>query len=245
MFRKLMAFLGIIIVLALAALFIVWLKLPYFTSNLLSKKFGVEVSINDIALSTDKINLEKLNIANPQGFVLPKAFTAETIDVNASLKNYLDHNITIDMVTINTIYLALEFLSSSGNDGNWSTIMNNLQPKKKETATEKNPRSVLIKKLIMTDISIDLLYGKDISNLRKIKTIPRLEFDNVSSETGLPIDQISAIIFRQMLLEIFQLEGIQNMLQNILPAPLQEAIKPFKGFFNTQKKEDFHPLKWA
>jgi uncharacterized protein involved in outer membrane biogenesis len=237
MLRKIFLGIGIIIFLLIIGVVIVWFNLPNFAERILSKKFKTEVSIEDIALTTNKIEIEKISIANPDNFALPTAFSTDLIDIRAPWRTYLSHDIVIDQLSLNNVYVSLIFHSSKGTEGNWSALLDNFNSSPE--SKEKKGRTLLIKKFYVNNIALDLLYGNQSRNVRRIN-IPRLEFDNISSETGFPVDQITNIIVQQMLMEIFRLEGIQNMLQNAVKMPLQQLEKvfpPFKGLFSSGEGE--------
>ena len=242
---------GIIIVIILAAIiigFIVWSRVPDMAADHLSKKLKVSVEIDDMKLRWGKIEVDKVVIGNPPGAILSKAFSCSSIDVIAPFTHYLDQQIVIDEIDVNDVYLGLEFDSAKGTQGNWTRIMGNLKAstgeesngKKKKGAQapkEENQRSVLIKRLILTNIDVDVVYRKEGGKVQKLKRIDRIELTNVSSEGGLPMDQVMNSVLGQMLKSVFEKQNLQNMLQNLLQQPgggLQDYLSPFKGFFNTQ-----------
>ncbi len=221
-----------IIVLALVA-FIGWARLPDLISANLTKKMKVSVDIGDISLSTEDIEIDKIEIDNPKGSILPKAFSSETMTVATPFSNYFKPDVVVESIVIDDVYLGFEFKSILGTEGNWTTIMSNY---KESTGGNKNSKNVLIKKLILTNISIELVYetGSD-QKVKKLKPISRLEFTNVTSSGGIPTDQIMRSVLGQTLKAVFEKENLQNMLDNILQSPLDDTIKdfikPFKDLF--------------
>src|SRR5882724_8183763 len=114
---------GLIIVAILAAVvvgFVFWSRLPDMVSNNLSKKLKVAVEIDSFGLSWGKIDAENIQIGNPPGSLLARAFTCKEIDVLAPFTNYLKKRIIIDEIDLKDIYLGLEFDSASGTSGNWT-----------------------------------------------------------------------------------------------------------------------------
>ncbi len=250
---------GIIVVIILAAViigFISWSRVPDILANNLSKKLKVSVEINDMSLRWGKIEIDKVSIGNPPGTILSKSFSCNSIDVLAPLPNYLDQRVIIDEIDVNDVYLGLEFDSASGTEGNWTRIMGNLEAstgqeppgKKKKKGSKKAPapapaptsqRSVLIRRLILTNINVDVVYRKEGGKIQKLKTIDRIELTNVSSEGGLPMDQVMNSVLGQMLKSVFEKQNLQNMMQDLMqPGNIQKYIDPFKGFFNTQVDEE-------
>lgn len=246
---------GIIIVVILAAIvigFIALSRMPDIISNNLSKKLKVAVTIDDMSLGWETIQIDRVTIGNIPGGILPKAFSCSSIDVIAPFTRYLDQKIIIDEIEVNDVYLGLEFDSASGTDGNWTRIMGNLKSstgqippngKKTKSSTAKgsdNQRSVLIKKLILTNIDVDVVYRKEGGKVIKLKRIDRIELTNVSSEGGLPMDQVMNSVLGQMLKSVFEKQNLHNMLQDLLQQPggFQKYLQPFKGLFNANSKEN-------
>ncbi len=235
-----------IIVLAIIAAVVTavlsWSRIPDIISSKLSEKMKVHVEIDDMHIGWKAIDVQKVEIGNPSGSILPKAFSADQILIQAPLMDYLKDDIVIDYIEIDNVYLGLEFESKSSHKGNWNTIMNNMQGGKKAGKAEEPGKTVLIRKLVLTNISVALVYRQGGGPVKNLPPIKRLEFDNLSSEKGIPYEKISKIIFEQMLKSVFSLEGLQNMLQDYLnPKPqdaLQNLLQPFKGLLNSAPSEE-------
>ncbi|MBS3904273.1 MAG: AsmA family protein [Simkania sp.] len=241
--RFLMSISGIIVLILVIATIVIamsWSHIPNIISSKLSETMKVRVNIDDMQVGWKTINLQKTEIGNPPGSILSKAFSAEQILVEAPLTNYLDNHIVIDNIELQNVYVGLEFDSKSSRRGNWYTIMAPLQAPKHATGA-KPGKTVLIKKLVLTNISIDLVYRQGGAPVKHLAPIKRLEFDNLNSEEGLPYEQISNIIFQQMLKQIFSIEGLQNMLQDLVPSPqngIQKLLQPFKNLLNDATPEE-------
>ncbi len=253
---------GLIVIVILAVVvvgFIFWSRVPDILANNLSKKMKVSVEIDSIGLGWGKIDVKKIQIGNPPGSILAKAFKCNQILVQAPFTNYLKQNIIIEEIDVNDVYLGLEFDSASGTSGNWTTIMGNLQAstgtneksdpssssrkkkkKKQESppppaASGKSERTVLIRRLVLTNIDVDVVYRKEGGKVQKLPRIPRIELTNISSEGGVPLDQVMNSVLGQMLKEVFLKQNLKNMMQNLLDNPnnsIQQYLSPFKGLFN-------------
>lgn len=233
---KLLRIFFILAIVAIVGLFFAWKKAPEIIASNLSEKMKVDVKIGDIALASDSVKITKIQIGNPKGSKLPVAFSTDSIEVRSPLQNYIKDAIVIDAIEINNIYMSLEFTSPTATEGNWPTIIDNLkkssppeEPKKQEE--EKNGKSVLIKKLILTDINADLIYTLTGDNVQKLKTIPRLEFDNVSSESGISLDQIITLIMKETLESVLKEQSLGNILEKAIESPkdvLESFIPSFK-----------------
>lgn len=240
---------GLIVVIILVAVivgFIFWSRVPDMLANNLSRKMKVAVSIDSIGLGWGKIDLKKIDIGNPPNSILTKAFSCNEIDVNAPFTRYLNKNIVIDEIDLSNVYLGLEFDAPNSTKGNWTTIMSNIQSttastqgKKKEATPEGSQRSVLIHSIVLTNINVDVVYKKDSGKVRRLPTIPRIELKEISSEGGLPMDQITNSVLGEMLKEVFIKENLKNMLQDLMnrPSPIQQYLAPFKGLFGETEEE--------
>lgn len=238
-FFKALATIVIVLIIAIVIIvFVGWSRVPDILANSLSKKMKVSVEIDDIHITSRSIEIDKVEIGNPKGSILPKAFSSDVILIKVPLMKFLDRHIVIDEIDVNNVYLGLEFEYMGSKNGNWSTIMSNMKSSTPSDQKNTNPRTVLIKKLILTNINIDLVYEKGGGKVQKLTPIDRLEFNDISSEGGFPTDQISRIIINQMLRSIFKLENLQDMLENILESPtkgsLQNFLNPLKGIFNME-----------
>lgn len=237
--------------------FIFWSRIPDMVANNLSKKLKVAVEIDSFGLSWGKLDAKKIQIGNPPGSLLSRAFACDEIDVFAPFSNYLDKKIVIDEIDLQNVYLGLEFDSASGTSGNWTKIMSNLQQSMGEESSGKQKkrkknkgeqpaqpatpasRSVLIHKIVLTNIDVDVVYRKEGGKVKRLPRIPRMELTEVSSEGGLPTDQILNSVLGEMLKQVFIKENLKNMMQDLLntPSPIQQYIAPFKGLFNAVPEE--------
>jgi uncharacterized protein involved in outer membrane biogenesis len=222
----------IIVLAALIFLFIGWIRLPDMIANSLSKKTQVSVEIDDLSIRPSLIELYKLNVGNPPKYKLPKSLSVDTIKIYAPLTRYFDQNVVIEEIRLNKVYLGLEFDKKGNKKGNWSIIMKNYdEATNAGVKKEKTEKSVLIKKLILTNISVDLAY-RDTGEVQHLKPIDHIEFTNVTSEGGIPTDQITNLIMQQMLKEVFSLENLENMVEGFLQSPqqgVQNLLSPFKN----------------
>lgn len=224
------------VIIAIVLIFIIgWNTLPSWVSGALSKRAKVPVSIEALRFLSPGIEVERIRVGNPPDSILPHALQVGSLQVHAPLRRFFDDQIVIDLVALNDVYLGLEFESQGSARGNWSTIMRNLKQStgtEKEAAAKKGKStSVLIKKLVITNLNIDLVYRKGDQRVRKLKPIPRLEFTNISSEGGIPTAQIMDLILSEMLRNVFSKEGLKNMLDDVL-SPKGSTQDALKGLFS-------------
>ncbi|MDJ0651750.1 MAG: hypothetical protein QNJ27_01900 [Simkaniaceae bacterium] len=218
--KNLMILFGLLIVLCLAAV-MVWTLFPTILSRKLSKRVGSSVTISGIGLSPNKIKVDGIRVGNPSGYSkTPHAFSVDDAIINTSLIHFLDKKIVIDEMTIDAIYIGFEFDSPTSKNGNWKTLMNNMSQSTKDDSNKGKKKggttSVLIKRLVMTDLQIELAYKTGGKPNRKLRPIDRIELTDVSSKGGILTAQIINIIMREILRNIFSREGLQNILDGVL-----------------------------
>lgn len=231
--KRFASLIAIIIVAIIIFAVVAWFRLPAIAAHILSSKLGVAVHIEDIDITKENISIDEFEISNPIGSKLPKAFFSKLISIDAPLGNYLDNDVIVDQIAVDNIYVSLEFSSSGSPDGNWTRIMNNLKEgEAPKSEKKKGGKTVLIKRLVLTDLKIDLVQNGKVRNLPQID---RLTFTDISSEGGFPINQIINAVLTEMLFSIFKENNLQNMLENVLQlpeVPLKGLKKPFGNLFN-------------
>ncbi len=242
---------GLLIVIIIAAVivaFIGWSRVPDIVANNLAKKMKVYVGIGSMGLGWGEITVNKIEIGNPPGTQQSLAFKCKTMNVLAPFTQYLKQDVVIDEINLNDVYLDLEFDSASGTKGNWTRIMQNLQnttleDQKNTGKRGSSNRTILIKKLVLTNISVDVVYLKEGGSTKRLPTISRIELTNISSEGGLPMDQIMNSVLGQMLKSVFIKENLKNMMNDLLdntdllPSGMQKYIVPFKGIFGKHQED--------
>lgn len=213
---------------------IVWMKAPSIIANSLSKELQVEVKIGDIKLSPSTVGIDNIEISNPVGSVLTKAFSAGSIRVSAPIINYLKDQIVIDEIEVKQIYFDLEFPAPTSKAGNWSKILGGTKKEttKPKNETNKTGKKVLIKKLILTDVSVDLVYKLPTSKVQHLDPISRIEFTDISSESGISLDQIAALVLEESMRKVLEKENLQDLIESAVQSPgstLDKITAPFKN----------------
>lgn len=243
--RTFLKSIGGIVIIAILVLvilaFVGWSRVPDIISSHLTKTLRVPVDIGDISISMGGFEVKKLEIGNPAGYYLSRAFSAEQIVINSPLSRYFHHNIEIDEIDVNDIYLGLEFDSPKGTKGNWTTIMNNVQ-NSQAADQKKGGRTVLIRKLVLTDIKTELIYRDQGKKARRLPTIKRIELHNISSSGGNISDQLMNSALGEMIKQVFIEQNLKDILDQILQPGgnnlVENAIQQFRGFFHSVPKKE-------
>ncbi len=53
--------------------------------------------------------------------------------------------------------------------------------------------------------------------VKKLDPIARLEFSDVSSESGVSVDQIAKLVLEQVLKSVLEKQGMKNTIQKVIP----------------------------
>ena len=229
---------SVIVILCLAGIF-AWNMLPTIISHKLSKTAGVTVSIEDIKLSSSSIEVDTIHVDNPKGYHKTKrALSVDTLTADIPFSHFFDNKLVINAMTLDDVYIGLEFDSPKNPQGNWTAIMNHMsasttEEQKKAKEADKTT-SVLIKTLVITDLKIELAYKTGNKANHKLRTLDRIVLHNINSEGGIPTNQIMNIVLQETLRNIFSQEGLQNMLEGILNPNQSEnnVLETLKGLFS-------------
>lgn len=225
-----------LLVIAVGIALFAYPRMATYLSGYLSEHFEVPVAINNMRLDWNSIYIHDIDISNPEKSTLPTALKVEKTHLKAPLPTYFKNDIEVEEIRLDNIYTSIEFYDKSNNVGNWTVLIHKFDTNEsfgrragRKSSVEPTGQSVLIKKLIMTNITIDLkLYGRSVKRLR---TIPYLEFENVGTEKGFPVEEITEIIVQQLMGHIFSLEGLSSMFKSVIELPASAAGGLIKGIF--------------
>jgi hypothetical protein len=173
---------------------------------MLSKEFSVPVSIENVKVSKNLFQIDGLDIGTPEGSKTKSSFYSKQIAVKSSLSDIRGEIMTVDSMTLSNNIIGVEFYNSTGSSNNWTTIMKMPTKAKKETH-----RKYLIKKLTLYNITVVLT--KQNGQKQTFPTIEKLEFYNISDESGFPIDEIEKAITQTILKSVFEKFNILHLLQ--------------------------------
>jgi hypothetical protein len=239
-FWKLIAALFIICILAAFIFaFLLWSRMPDIVSQHLSKTLGVPVEIGDIHLSLKQITIQSLDISNPRSFRLSHALGVQEIDILAPILNYFHQDIVIDEINMKNVYIGLEFDSPHGTQGNWTVLINNAERSQQASTAASADKTVLIRRLVLTNIQPDLLYRSE-GKVRHLPVIPRIELVNITSKGGDLSDQLMNSALGQMIKEIFIKENLKEALDKIfqqIPGGNNNPVNLFKGLFGSAEND--------
>lgn len=192
----------LVLVLFCAFLFVAYENLPELISKSLSKKFNVPVQVADIdyayALADIPFfELKKVEISNPQGAILPKAFSCNGMVFKAPYTRYFDRQIVIQNLIISQPYFSFEFESLEKFPSNWAVLMENL--KKSIDKSLPKDRSVLIEKLVLHNIETDLVYKSEGNQVESLPFIREILLTDIRGSGSTVTNNILSIVFQNAL----------------------------------------------
>ena len=214
-FIPLISFILIIVIIG----FILWFNIPNIIARMISKELSVPVSIENVVISKHNLVIENLDVGTPKNSKTKSSFSSKIIDMETSLKHLRGETLTINSLMFQDSIIGIEFYNATGTNNNWATIMSTPTKSKKQTK-----RKYLIKKLILTNITVVLTKAN--GQKQTFPTIDRLEFENITDETGFPIDEIEKAIAQAVLRSVFQKFNLLHLFDNIPPVNVIKKIVP-------------------
>jgi hypothetical protein len=216
--KKFFLFFFLVILILVGLVGALYFNMPKIATFILSKDFQVPVSVKEVKLKKGELSLINFQIDNPKKSKSKKAAFIETTKIEATLKGLFSKRMTINTISLKNIKLNIELYGSDVSKNNWSKILKK-QPKKEKT------RPYLIKLLVLEKIKVSL-YKKD-GTMQTFPVIDRLEFKNITEETGFPINQIEKAIMDAVLRSIYKQYGLKTLLDALHPKNLiPNIIKP-------------------
>jgi hypothetical protein len=217
--KKVLIFLFLFLTVVVVALLILWNQRSALVSRFLSSQLNVPVSIQQIDIAKNHADIIKLHIGNPPKSQTKTAFQSDLISISASLKGLRGDPLIIEEIHIQNILLGLESYNVSGTETNWTEI---LRPKIRKEKPAK--RGWLVKKLTLNNLTVE--QTKMDGKTTRYPTLQKLEFENISDETGFPIEEIEKAIFNTVLRSVFQNLGI-DILKSLSPEKWFPDTIPF------------------
>ncbi|MDE3055537.1 MAG: hypothetical protein KGI80_02420 [Verrucomicrobiota bacterium] len=206
--KKFSLFSALVLIVIIAAALLVWTNRENILAHFLARSLHVSVSLHSLEIDKHEATLDRLWIGNPPHSQTTTSFAAETSSIRAASGALFENPIVIEEIEIDNIFVGIEFYDAKGTESNWKTILN-----------EDNPttisRDYLIKTLILRNLTVEVTEVN--GEIKRYPTIPEMEFHNINSSTGFPIDEIEKAIFNLMMKKIFQSLPLQDLLKTAFP----------------------------
>lgn len=204
-------FLGALI----AAAALLWSSRKTVACYFLTKGLHVPVSMGSLDISTGQANIAKFWIGNPPLSRTKTAFSSETIDINSTFKQLIGNPLTIDRIALNQVFIGVEMYNAKTKDNNWNHIAS------QDQGSAAKGRDYLIKTLVLDNLTVRVTQPNGSS--KTYPTIKHMEFHNISSDTGFPIDEIEKAIFNMVIKDLIRQLNLDQLLEqfNVPAAPLK------------------------
>lgn len=169
---------------------------------------AVTVKAVDIKLTSGAGSILGINLANPETYSQPNAFSLAEMTLDINLESLTSSPIIIDAIVIKSPEAFVQFTQTGGS--NIQDILDAIErntPKTETTAEapasdSKEPK-VKVSKIILagTALTLDL---SAFGNKEHNATLPDITLNNVGGDAGLPASQLGSEIVKQALSTIWQ-----------------------------------------
>lgn len=226
--RKFLFFASLLIIAILAASLIVWSNKASLAAHFLSRQLHVPVTLRTLDIGKTRANLNHLWIGTPPQSKISTSFSAEQTEIHSTLEQVLGNPLLIDAIVMSNIFVGLEYYDAQGKKTNWTYILYQAPHKKK-----KKERDYLIRTLVLENLTVEVTQAN--GQTKRYPTIPRMEFHNISSETGFPVEEIEKAIFHLMMQDLLQKLPIKQLLKQLSPFQNLPGNSPLKYLPNLIK----------
>lgn len=233
--RKFLIILSVLIVALFAIGYVVYRNAGTLLERIVSEKTNLQTTIASLNFNPEEIVIKDFQIANPKEAALPVALNVNTLSVKAPYKNYLKNPIVIQDIHLDNIYINIQLYDQSQEQGNWQTLIAQMQEKEQKPSFFAVKRETVIQRLLITNIQIDLILAD--GSRRMLSPIRKLEFYDISSSEGIPIQKIVQAIIQHMVRSIFLEKGIKSLFR-ASEGIFRNFFRPF-SFYSDPHVDDF------
>lgn len=219
--RKFLSILTVFVILLAGGFIILEHYSATIIANLISETTKTPVSLSRIHFHKTGFTLHNLVIQSPPGYALKRALYVKRIDIEAPYLHYLKKPIMIDSITCRNIYLGIEFTNEKRTEGNWLELLEN--SKEDSPSLSGRESSAFIKSLLLEDINVELALYKQPT--RRVPPIPVLAFQNVRTDDGKVVEELTQAIIHQLMKELFLQKSIKALVD--IPGNVFKSIFPF------------------
>lgn len=201
LFKGFMISLGLI----LAGVLSFWIFKAPILSIYLSKQLKVSVSVDNLEFSKNQVVIKGFTINNPIKYQERTAFKAQKIVVDYQVGNLPKK---IDSIKVTDSYMNISCENPLCTDNNWTDIVSRVA-KKEGKAEEK--QKVFIEQLYFDKLIVDAEDMHLFPGKKDRLELINLEFKNISSDQGFPMQQLIAALFRSA--------GLKDLLKDVFKQP--------------------------
>lgn len=194
--RKILLILVVILIGLAIASWVAWENKARLAAHYISSHLRVPVSIQTLDVTKNQIDIANLRIGTPPRSRTSTSFSAETIDIDTNVRRILKDPLIIDRIDIANIFIGLEYYENG--QTNWDYMLNPASEKPKK----KKDKEYLIKTLVLENLTVEVTQPN--GQRKRYPTIARMEFHNISNETGFPIEEIEKAIFNLVIQDLMK-----------------------------------------
>ncbi len=200
---------------------------------------GVNTTVDsvDVGVLTGGVEMDALNVANPQGYGSDHFLRLGKGKVAVSLGSLMNETVILPELTLAGISMNLE---RRGTKGNYQVILDNLRKFESQEAAEPVPdepgqgKKFVIEKVDISDVQVQvelLPIGGDATRLPV--RIERIELKNVGSdsESGVLLSELTGILIQALLKSVVDKAG--PMLPADIRGELTSGLAGLKGMQGT------------
>lgn len=198
------------ILISFALLGVAWMQKTTILAHFLSKQMHVKVSLQSLDITRELTTLTNLWMGNPRHSTTTTSFSSSLIEIAQDPLDILNNPLIIDRIDISDISVGIEYYPD--NQTNWNYILRSNSPK------IRKGRDYLIRTLVLNNLSVIVTAanGKE----TRYPAIERMEFHDISSDSGFPIEEIEKAIFKKVMQNIFD-KYLFKPFQNIPNSPVK------------------------
>ncbi|MDB6082089.1 MAG: hypothetical protein JWO53_1361 [Chlamydiia bacterium] len=203
-----------------------------FLSTILSKTLNISMKVKNIQISKHGLLVKGINVQNPQGCTLKNALQVDRIEVKMdwvelvkALIGVKNKKIVIDQIKIISPQMSVELFTLTGSDTNWKRLLSNMPAGNDEPSSRKFE----IKRLVITNIGLEIKQQNISQSSFKPSPIAKLEFKNLGSDTAASAQEIIRGVFTALVSEAAKELQLKNMqpeeVIKKLPPTVQDGVK--------------------
>lgn len=215
--KRIIGIILFLILLVLGGLWLAWTFKTQYVAQVISKHLHVPVTIQSVDVTKTQIDMADLWIGTPSKSRTSTSFSAKTIEADMEVAQILKNPLIIDRIDISDIFVGIEYYENG--ETNWDTMLRG------SSSRPKKGRDYLIRTLTFENLTVEVTQAN--GQKKRYPTISRMEFHNISSETGLPLKEIEKAIFKLMMKDILDQFNLFKQ-----PLDIPGKINNFPNIFN-------------
>ncbi len=185
--------------------------------------FGVDTKVDGVSVGIfrGKFGMDKLQVANPEGFAAPHFFALGRGDVEVSLGQLMGEKVNVVRIAFKDIDVHLEKSKGKTNYGVIMESLKRLESKTEETVEEESgtAKKFVIDEIDIRNVTVHVNLLPEVGDLTKLDiTIPQLTLKGIGSDTesGALLAEVSDVVIKAIMEAVIAKGGLPpDMLNDI------------------------------